>query len=155
MNLADSVLLAIVDKLLIGVLILVFGFWLNARLEKLKGQIALQNAVAPNRGAAYEKLWALTEDLSPRGPLELSRDKCQELLNALRKWYYENGYAMYVSLDAADLVLKGLAVLERSEEEQFEPQEAKRAFSSLRTQLKVDMGVYTPAEANMQIPKAG
>jgi len=153
MNLPDSILLAIVDKLLIGILILIFGFWLNARLEKLKGQIALQNAVGPSRGAAYAKLWALTEELSPRGSLELPRDKCMQLFDALRGWYYTAGNAMYLSLDAADLFLRGLKVLEHPD--RSEPEIAKKIYSALRTQMKVDLGVYTPADARVQIPRAG
>jgi hypothetical protein len=153
MNLSDSILLALVDKFLIGALVLVFGFWLNARLEKLKGQIALQNAVGPMRGAAYARLWALTEELSPRGPLELSREKYAQLSDALRGWYYTAGNAMYLSLDAADLFLRGLAVLEHPD--RSEPGTAKRIYSALRTQMKIDLGVYAPADASVQIPRAG
>jgi hypothetical protein len=84
MNLSDNILLAIVDKFLIGILILVFGFWLNARLERLKGQIALKNAVGPSRGTAYAMLWAFTEELSPRNYRELTPEKYPQLLDALR-----------------------------------------------------------------------
>jgi hypothetical protein len=40
MDLGDSILLAIVDKLLVGIVVLIAGLWLNERLEKLKGQLA-------------------------------------------------------------------------------------------------------------------
>jgi len=59
---------------------------------------------------------------------------------------------MYLSVDAADLFLKGLAVLEHGE--QFQPGIAKKIYSALRTQMKVDIGVYTPADARVQIPRA-
>jgi hypothetical protein len=36
MSLADSIIVAIIEKLLIGVVILVAGFWLNERLETVK-----------------------------------------------------------------------------------------------------------------------
>ena len=153
MNLLESIQLAIVDNFLIGILILILGFWFNARLEKLKGQIALQNAVGPSRGTAYAKLWALTEELSPRGSLELPHDKHMQLYDALRSWYYTAGNAMYLSLDAADLFLRGLQVLEHPDRP--EPDMAKRIYSALRTQMKVDLGVYTPADARIQIPRAG
>jgi hypothetical protein len=153
MNLSDSILLAIVDKFLIAALILFFGFWLNTRLEKLKGQIALQNAVGPARGGAYAKLWALTEELSPRGPLEPPRDKYIQLFEALRGWYYTAGNAMYLSIDAADLFLQGLEVLEHPD--RSESGQAKKIYSALRTQMKIDLGVYAPADARVQIPMAG
>lgn len=166
MVLGDSILLAIVDKLVIGILILFVGLWLNAKLDKAKGEIALQleqekgrialqvqNAISPFRGAAYAKLWALTEELSPHGPIGLSAEKRSELFDALRKWYYKAGNAMYLSINAADLFLKGLAVLEHAD--QFEPGKSKSIFSALRTQMKVDLGIYTSADARVQIPKAG
>jgi hypothetical protein len=61
------------------------------------------------------------------------------------------GNAMYLSLDAADLFLKGLAELEHPD--QFGPEKVKAIYSHLRTQMKVDLGVYTPSDARVQIPK--
>ena len=37
MNIADTMLVTIVDKLLIGLLILILGYWFTEKLEKLKG----------------------------------------------------------------------------------------------------------------------
>jgi hypothetical protein len=60
---------------------------------------------------------------------------------------------MYLSLETAHLLLMGLAALDPSE--QFEPRAAKKIYSALRTRTKVDLGVYTPADARVQIPRAG
>lgn len=166
MQLEDAILLAIVDKLFIGVLLVIFGLWINEKLERTKGQITLevekekgeialrvQNAVSPFRGTAYARLWSLTEELSPRGPLELPPDERVMLREALREWYYKSGNAMYLSIDSADLFLKGLTALEPAQ--QFEPGIAKTIFSALRTQMKVDLGIYTKDDARTQIPRAG
>jgi hypothetical protein len=69
----------------------------------------------------------------------------------LRKWYYDQRNAMYLSLDAADLFLKGLKLLEHADQDSAK--DIKDHFSSLRTQLKVDLGVYTKADAKIQIPR--
>ena len=166
MQLEDAILLAVVDKLFIGVLLLIFGLWINGKLEKTKGEIALQvekekgrialqvqNAVSPFRGTAYARLWSLTEELSPRGPLELSFEERTKLREALREWYYKAGNAMYLSIDSADLFLKGLTALEHADK--FEPGTSKSIFSALRTQMKVDLGIYTKDDARTQIPRAG
>jgi len=59
----DSIFLAIVSKLLIGVLVLIVTYWLNHRLEILKNFLSFQTALAPNRTAAYQSLWEKTEPL--------------------------------------------------------------------------------------------
>jgi len=147
----DSIFLAIVSKLLIGVLVLIVTYWLNHRLEILKNFLSFQTALAPNRTAAYQSLWEKTEPLTPRevAALDVSAAKgvCFE---DLRDWYYKKGNAMYLSLDAADLFLGGLKLLERTE---VSAKEIKDHFSSLRTQLKIDLGVYKRADAKVQIPR--
>jgi len=152
MNLPDNVALAIVDKLLIGILVLIIGYWLNQRLETFKGSLAFQTALAPKRSAAYETLWEKTELLTPRevATLDVSAAK-GSCFEDLRNWYYDKGNAMYLSLDSADLFLRGLKLLECAD--QVSAEEIKAHFSSLRTQLKVDLGVYTRADAKVQIPR--
>jgi hypothetical protein len=154
MDLSESVALAIVDKLLIGVLVLIVGYWLNQRLETFKGSLAFQTALAPKRTAAYETLWEKTEPLTPRevAALDVSAAK-SSCFEDLRSWYYDKGNAMYLSLDAADLLLGGLKLLERAE--QVSATVIKEHFTSLRTQLKVDLGVYTRSDAKVQIPRTG
>ena len=151
MTLSDSIILAIIDKLLIGVIVLTVAYWLNHRLEILKGSLSFQTALAPNRTEAYQTLWEKTERLTPREVRSLdvstAKGSCFE---DLRDWYYKNGNAMYLSLDAADLFLGGLKLLERTD---VSAEEIKNHFSLLRTQLKVDLGVYTKADAKVQIPR--
>ncbi|QIB65715.1 hypothetical protein [Kineobactrum salinum] len=151
MNLPDDIFLAIIDKLLIGVIMLIAAYWLNHRLETFKGALSFQTALAPERTAAYQMLWEKTEPLTPREVAELdvstAKGSCFE---DLRDWYYKNGNAMYLSLNAADLFLGGLKLLERTE---ASAEEIKDHFSSLRTQLKVDLGIYTKADAKVQIPR--
>ena len=155
MNFSESILLAIFDKLLIGVLVLMVAYWLNRRLESLKSSLSFREALAPNRTAAYQALWEKTEPLTPREDSELDLDlKAAKSLyfERLRTWYYKQGNAMYLSLDATDLFLRGLNLLER---EEVSPKRIRKHFSSLRTQLKVDLGVYSRADAKIRIPRSG
>ncbi len=153
MELCDAIILAVVDKLLIAVIVLLVGFWLNRKLERFKGGLSFQTALAPNRTQAYQGLWAMTEPLSPRDikSLDVSVAKGRSL-QQLRDWYYKNGNAMYLSLDAADLFLRGLQLLERPA---VSAKEIKDHFSSLRTQLKVDLGIYGRSEARIKLPRSG
>jgi hypothetical protein len=153
MNLPDSIVLSIIDKLLIGVLILIFGYWLNERLEKLKGQINLTNAVAPNRAEAYSKLWKITEPLSPNVEEPLDDQQIQKVRQELSSWYYSDGNAMYLSFEASDLFLKSMPLLGDGATSRWD--EIKESFSLLRTQLKVDIGTYTRRQARRQLPTRG
>ena len=152
MSLEDQIIVSIVDKLLIGVLLLILGFWLNARLEKLKGQIELGKATASFRAAAYGALWEYTEPLSPRGKGDIDAETRKTARENLTKWYYAQGNALYLSLDAADLFLRGLPLLD--DESNSKSDVIRSTFSALRTQLKVDIGVYSLKDATVQIPRA-
>jgi hypothetical protein len=152
MNLPGDILLVIVDKVLIGVLVLIVGYWLNKRIETLKGSLAFQTALAPERTGAYKTLWEKTKPFTPREVAELDVNVVKSsCFKDLRDWYYDQGNAMYLSLDAADLFLGGIKLLEHAD--QGSAKKIKDHFSSLRTQLKVDLGVYTRADAKIQIPR--
>jgi hypothetical protein len=148
MGFNESFLLTLIDKLLIGAILLIAGFWLNGRLEKLKGQISLQNALAPARALAFGALWKLTQPLTPRAGQLPTIQECADAFLELRKWYYAENGAMHLSLDAADLCLKLLDSLENRD-----VKGAKRLATALRTQLKVDLGVYTRAQAGIRLPR--
>ncbi len=140
----------IADKLLIGIILVIAAFWLNERLEQLKGQIALQNAIALSRASAFGALWNLIQPLTPRGEHLPMEQDCAGAFSDLRKWYYSESGAMHLSLDATDLCLKLLNALESRD-----AKAAKRWSTALRTQLKVDLGLYTVAQAKIQLPRAG
>lgn len=150
MGFSEALLLAIADKLLIGVILLIAGFWLNERLEKLKGQIALQNAIAPSRLQAYGRLWSATQPLTPRGTDHLPTEQdCEAAFNDIRSWYYSESGAMHLALESADLCLKLLGALEARNSAH-----AKACATALRTQLKVDLGLYTKAQSRLALPLA-
>ena len=151
MGLENPLLLTILDKLLVGILLLVAGWWLNGRLEKLKGQIALHTALAQARAAALGSLWSLTQHLTPRSALPSASD-CSAAFTELRQWYYSQSGAMHLSFDATGRFFRLLQALEQAEPDCAK---AKQLTSELRTQLKLDMGVYTSREARAQLPGVG
>ena len=114
MELGDSLLIAIADKLLIGVVLLIAGLWLNERLEVLKGQIGLQNALAQDRAKAFGVLWMATQPLTPRNELP-TEEACEGAFPEIRKWYYSEAGAMHLSFDATNECLGLLKALEHRE----------------------------------------
>jgi hypothetical protein len=150
MSFDQSLLLTIVDKLLIGLLLLIAGYWLNGAVERMKGRIALQNALAPARSAAYSRLWGHTQRLTPRGDVLPSAQDCEKAFMETRAWYYSEGGAMHLTHDATKLTLQLLACVERGDSTQ-----AKAIASALRTQLKLDLGTYSKSEAKRPVQNAG
>lgn len=66
----------------------------------------------------------------------------------LGRWYYKAGGAMYLTWQAADLLFRAWDQLRDPAKL---PLARFRAFSRLRTQLKVDCGIYDEAEAEGQL----
>lgn len=93
MGLPENILLALFDKLLIGLLLAVVGLWINRNLEQIKAYLALRNVIAPLRATSYGSLWKVTEKLTPRDSLIFSGNQKSVVLNELRDWYYEKGNA--------------------------------------------------------------
>ena len=149
-SIAQQILILFLDKFFIGLLILAFGYWLNLRLERIKGQIGLSQMMAGNRAKAYEDLWKMTEPFAYSKSEILKRDEQEEIRRKLVSWYYDKGNAMYLSLNATDLFLKGIKLLPV---EQTDQTPIKNIFSELRTQLKVDTGAYTQKDAKVKLPK--
>jgi hypothetical protein len=55
--------LLIVDKLLLGLLLLVFGLWANRALEKFKGQLSFYSEINKQRVAKIASVWEAISSL--------------------------------------------------------------------------------------------
>ena len=154
LNFNQQLLLTIIDKGLIGIILLIIGFWIKTRIERLKGEEALRRLIvgqiASARSPAYLELWQLTVKTSPSKTRALSQQEKDDLFDSLTTWYYDKGNAIFLSVAATDLFLKARGMLKESNSSD---QETTDAFSKLRTQLKVDMGVYSDQDARTQLPK--
>ena len=147
-----QIFILILDKVLIGVIVLVFGYWLNVRLERIKGEIGLRQVMAGNRTKAYQELWKMTEPFAHSESEIPKREEQEKIKINFILWYYEKGNAMYLSLNATDLFLKGIELLSAEQKDQ---EIIKKHFSKLRTQLKVDTGTYTQKDAQVNLSKDG
>ena len=120
-------------------------------LEEIKSRYAKQVALTDSRVAAYKDLWERTSILSPRDKLKLDQSQLDEVFKVLRIWYYEKGNAMHLSASTTNDLLKGLEYLEQ------EPTEnnlnlIKKIFSSVRTHIKEDLGVYDKSDVSAKLP---
>ena len=79
---------------------------------------------------------------------DFPEERRNELAVSLRSWYYTDGDGIYLSLSAADLFFKARTHLI---EPNADAARISQAFSALRTQLKLDVGVYEPRDAKVQI----
>ena len=148
----EKLILAVIDKAVLGLLALAVGYWLNRKIERFKGELELSRTIAADRAKAYRDLWKLTQTLGGTG-------KRQPIDPAVRKsfskelygWYWDQGNALYLSHHAAALLMKSWPKLKNGSDE-----EVREHFSSIRTQLKIDCGVISEKEAKLGVmPKDG
>lgn len=121
------------------------------KLEEIKSKHAKQVALTDSRVSAYKDLWEITEKLSPRGRLELNQDQLNEYFEEYREWYYTKGNALHLSIKTANDFLKGLQYLEQKPTEE-NLRYIQRIFSSVRTRIKEDLGVYNASDVSKSIP---
>lgn len=175
MSFMEELYLRLIDTGLLGLILIVAGYFLNKLLETFKSQqsqdletfkgeqarenelfkVKLQREsesttqIALSRLPAYKKLWELTEIVSPTAKTAITAEQKQKLEDALRHWYYQDGNGIFLSLDAGRQFLRAKDQLALSDTANF--QNIQKAFSTLRTQMKSDIGVYGPGDAQVDI----
>ena len=108
-------------------------------------------ALSERRLQPYRELWQLSEPLSPDATKAIDR---AALRTAFRNWYYTNGNGLFLSWDAMDAYLRAIRLLRKADSEV--PDDLVRdAFSALRTQMKLDLSVYSSATAMAQLAADG
>lgn len=135
--------LVVLDKAIIGALLLLAGFLLNSALERRKAGDELKKAIALERVSAYRELWKLSiRPVAGTGRPELS--------TAFDDWYGAGG-ALFLSFNAASSYFQVKQMLVDA----TVGDDAIRAeLSRLRTELKHDCGTYARREADRQIVAA-
>ncbi|MEJ2395451.1 MAG: hypothetical protein P8045_08325 [Candidatus Thiodiazotropha sp.] len=138
-----ELLIVIVDKLLIGVLILIVGFWINRKLHEykigLEENVGTRVRIAERRLPSYRKLWELTSPTTHARTKELSDIEKKELYDQLCKWYYETGNGIFLSNETRKLYLDSRESLL---DENVSDEDITRIFSRLRTEIKNEIGIY-------------
>ena|SRR5262249_35186118 len=85
--------------------------------------------------------------LSPRSASELKRS---DLKAEFAKWYYADGNALFLGFGTQDAYLRATELLE-ADSKNVPDALVRKAFSNLRTQMKIDLGVYTTAESSLVV----
>ena len=148
MTFYEELLLKIIDSLIIGVLILFVGYWLNRGLEKFKSKEEYQRQLAQSKINAYQRLWSLMETVRPSREGEITYDERARLAERLRSWYYDDGNGLYLPHKTAGVFIDSRdALLDKN----ITDDQIKEQFSKLRTQMKIDAGVYDQKEAQIPI----
>ena len=119
--------------------------------ETLKAGLDLNNktrlANAEKRLDAYRLLWGLMEPLSPQSDAALNRTALE---TEFRTWYYRAGNGLLLSWEAQDTYLLATGLLRRKVDD-VPDATVRDAFSVLRTQMKIDIAVYTSEEGAAQV----
>jgi hypothetical protein len=123
------------------------------RVEGLKSELSqkVQMAleVARWRQSTYVSLWSMMEIVSIDHPIELTPAIRCQLANDLTSFYYKDGHALYLSAASTKHFLTARNLL-RSKGNVSDAM-IREEFSGLRTQMKVDLAVYSPDELYKQL----
>jgi hypothetical protein len=103
--------------------------------------------IAETRLPAYQAFWRTMRSVSPTDP-QLGGDpaKRKQLSDALRKCFFEEGHGILLSHSALTRYRAAIDALQKPVSEIPDPDIVK-LFSDLRTQMKLDLWIYTEEEA--------
>jgi hypothetical protein len=126
------------------------GSYTTLRLTRPFRQEATLNRVASlfdRRLPVYVKQWKLTEYGPEDEPWELELPEREKLVDQMRDWYYADGGGLLMSGRAFNYWRVARDTLLKRE---ASPEEISNSLSTLRTHLKIDLGVRHIEEALVQ-----
>jgi hypothetical protein len=105
-------------------------------------------AISDKRLPAYQKLWSIMKPLSPRSKEPLNQETRTRLENDFSNWFFDGGDGLFLTWQALDEYIFATGLLSNPK---ADDEIVRSAFSGLRTQMKIDLSVYTQGEAEGQI----
>ena len=139
----EKLSLLLIDKALIGVLILVVGLWINRKLHEykigLEEGVSTRVRIAERRLPSYRKLWEITQPTTKARDYDLSMEERKKLYNNLCSWYYESGNGIFLSNKTRELYLNAR---EELIQENISDDDITKIFSKLRSEIKSEIGIY-------------
>ena len=145
----EKIFLIFLEKGLLAFVLVVIGFLFNWILQSAKSRSEMANKLAVDRASAYKSLWKTLASIRPGINEDVSPDKVSEIEKALIKWYHDEANALYMSRGTS----KQYMLTRRSLcEKPIDSKKIRRRISRLRTQLKIDCGIYTDFEGILPLP---
>jgi len=138
------IVLSAASDLVFALAIAFAAFWFDRRLQERRARDETLRELATSRAAAFASLWQLTQSATSG----ITRDGRTKLDQELNDWYYEKAGALYLSWGSADCFLRALS---EARDESTSGKQLAAVFSALRTELKIDAGIYRPSERKKQL----
>lgn len=130
------------------------GFAAQWFLQERKSRDELVRALADQRAASLCKLWEITTLPAEVTALEdsmVTPSEVRELLDrSVLDWYTRQAGALFLSWNSTQLLFR---LLDLIRSEQATKKQLESAVSSLRSQLKLDCGVYSRSEAKRDLTR--
>ncbi len=109
-------------------------------LQSQKARDDTLRSLAARRAESLRSLWSLTMPFAVGSTGALDKEKRRAADTGFRKWYYEDGGALFLSWKGTRRYFLALDVLR---DESSRKEALEEVFSQLRTQLKRDCGIYS------------
>jgi len=139
MSFEQLLLLSVASDVVFALVIAFAAFLFDRRLQERRARDETLEELAPKRVEAFASLWGLTEGAASRDRTQLDQE--------LTDWYYKDAGALFLSWSAADCLLRALDVVR---DPTSSDSRRRTVFSTLRTELKIDAGIYRSSERNKQ-----
>ena len=136
--------LSVLDKGFLAIVLAVIAGLVKWLLQRDQAQRDLVREISPKRAEAYERLWKVTEPFCRKKSSEIDQKFRDEMHTKLNEAYFDEGAAMYLSHKASSLFVKAKRHLV---DNNTKAAVLIEELSSFRTQLKVDLRIYTKREA--------
>jgi hypothetical protein len=143
-----AALVAAVVALFTGLVTALVTLWVARQRGVIDQDLQARLKIAEARFPAYTAIWQCMAPLSMRAATPLTEDARSDLRHAFRTAFYDKGAGLVLSHAALRDYLAAMDVLDR---QQSSDSEIRSAFSTLRTQMKTDLAIYTDDEARTPV----
>jgi len=151
---STQVFLEIAKLVLLPAIGFLAGFGAQWLLQERKSRDEMVRALAEQRAEALCRLWEITT--LPRAVTTLGAKADvptplrEQLDHSILDWYTRQAGALYLSWTATQRLFR---LLDQLRSAQTHKAELESAVSSLRSQLKLDCGIYSASEARRELAR--
>lgn len=149
MTIDEEILLIFLEKGLLAIVLVVVGFLFNWILQSARLRKEMANELAVDRAAAYKELWKKLASIRPGIGKKILPSDVEATEKVLVDWYHHEANALYMSWTTARQYMLARRWLNKKP---INSRQIRRRISRLRTQLKIDCGIYSGIEGILPLP---
>ena len=145
----NEIMLILLEKGLLAGILVAVGFLFNWILQSARLRKEMANQLAADRAAAYRDLWKKLASIRPGIEKDILPEEVEVIEKVLVEWYHDEANALYMSWGTAKKYMLARRWLGKKP---INSKQIRRRISRLRTQLKIDCGIYSEIQGRLPLP---